>query len=97
MSTIAWTEDVDGRSVEVHADRVGKRRFWVKIEGSALFQRGRMRIRAFTTIEAAVKAARKEAKTTAPAARKSRGVPGYSNFGGGGPFAPMGSPTKERP
>jgi hypothetical protein len=24
-------------------------------------------------------------------------VPGYSNFGGGGPFAPMGSPKKEMP
>jgi hypothetical protein len=96
MSAIAWSGEHDGRRIEVHADRFGKRRFWVKIEGSALFQRGRMRIRAFATVDAAVKAARKEAKTVAPA-RRSRGVPGYSNFGGGGPFAPMGSPAKERP
>ncbi|HSX22433.1 MAG TPA: hypothetical protein VLE97_06610 [Gaiellaceae bacterium] len=95
MSAIAWTGEHDGRRIEVHADRFSKRRFWVMIEGTALFQRGRMRVRAFTTVEAAVKAARKEAK--AVVSGKSRGVPGYSNFGGGGPFAPMGSPGKERP
>jgi hypothetical protein len=27
--------------------------------------------------------------------KKTSGVPGYSNFGGGGPFAPMGSPASK--
>lgn len=95
MTAIAWSGEHDGRRIEVHADRFGKRRFWVMIEGTALFQRGRMRVRAFATVAAAVKAARREAKHAALAS-KTRSAPSYSNFGGGGPFAPMGSPSKER-
>jgi hypothetical protein len=54
------TETIDGKRIEVHEDRFGNRRYWVKVDGSALFQRGRMRMRTFATIDAARKAARKE-------------------------------------
>lgn len=82
----------NGKRIVIHANRFGKHRYWATVDGLALFQRGRMRIRAFTTIEAAVKAARQEAKHVARAP-KARGVPGYPNFGGAGPFAPIGSPA----
>ena len=52
-----------GKRIEIHEDRFGKQRYWVKIDGSALFQRGRMRVRAFATVEAARAAARKEARS----------------------------------
>jgi len=40
--------------------------------------------------------ARKEAKVVADHANSARSMPGYSNFGGGGPFAPMASLIKRR-
>lgn len=87
--------EAHGAEIEIRADRFGKRRFWAMVNGTALFQRGRMRLRMFATVPAARSAARKEAKTTtASPPPKKRGVPGYSNFGGGGPFAPIGSPSK---
>jgi hypothetical protein len=92
-SLIIKTATIDGKPIEIHEDRYGARRYWAMVDGTALFQRGRMRLRMFTTAEAAWKAAIKEAKSTRPA-RRTRGVPGYSNFGGGGPFAPMASPSK---
>lgn len=57
MSTIVQTETVDGKQIEVHEDSYGRRRFWVKVDGVALFQRGRMRLRMFTTAEGAREAA----------------------------------------
>ena len=54
------TETIAGKQIEVHEDRFGARRYWAKVNGAALFQRGRMRMRTFTTIEAARKAALKE-------------------------------------
>lgn len=57
---IVKTETVDGRQIEIHEDSVGPRRYWAKIDGSALFQRGRMRVRTFTTADAARSAAIKE-------------------------------------
>ena len=60
MSAIVKTEKIDGKRIEVHEDRFGARRYWVKVDGSALFQRGRMRVRMFTTVEAARKAGLKE-------------------------------------
>ena len=40
--------------------------------------------------------ARKEAKVVADHANIALAMPGYSNFGGGGPFAPMASLIKRR-
>ena len=58
--TIVKTETVDGKRVEIHEDRHGKRRYWIMIDGCGLFQHGRMRIRTFATIEAALDTAREE-------------------------------------
>jgi hypothetical protein len=57
MSTIVGTDEVKGKRIEIHADRFGKSRYWVKVDGIALFQRGRMRLRMFSTTTAALKAA----------------------------------------
>lgn len=57
MSTIIQTETVDGKQIEIHEDSYGRRRYWAKVEGLALFQRGRMRLRTFTTVEGARAAA----------------------------------------
>jgi len=54
---IVKTETVDGKQIEVHEDRFTTRPYWVKIDGRGLFQRGRMRVRAFATVDAARKAA----------------------------------------
>ena len=53
---------INGHEIEVHEGRFGSRRYWVKIDGLALFQRGRMRLRTFTTAEAALSAATKESR-----------------------------------
>lgn len=57
---IVKTETVDGKQIEVHEASFGARRYWVKVDGIALFQRGRMRARTFATVEAARKAALEE-------------------------------------
>jgi hypothetical protein len=57
---IVNTEAVDGKQIEVHEESFGQRCYWVKVDGIALFQHGRMRVRTFTTIEAAREAALKE-------------------------------------
>lgn len=54
---IVKTEIINGRQIEIHEDSVGPRRYWAKIAGKALFQRGRMRLRTFTTIDGARDAA----------------------------------------
>lgn len=54
---------VDGKSIEIHADRFSTHKYWVLVDGNGLFQRGRMRVRTFTTVEAAWKAAVKEIRT----------------------------------
>jgi hypothetical protein len=56
------SERIDGKRVEVHEDRFGKKRYWAAIDGLALFQRGRMRLRMFSTLEVARKAAREALK-----------------------------------
>lgn len=58
--TIVSADEVNGKRIEIHADRFGKRRYWVMIDNRALFQRGRLRLRMFTTPEAARKAALEE-------------------------------------
>lgn len=58
---IVKTATVDGKQIEVHENRFSTQRYWVKIDGRGLFQRGRMRVRAFTTVDAAWKAALEEA------------------------------------
>ena len=55
-------EKVDGKQIEVHEASFGVRRYWVKVDGSALFQQGRMRVRTFATVEAARKAALEETR-----------------------------------
>lgn len=56
------TEQIDGKRIEIHEDRFGTRRYWAKVDGCGLFQRGRMRIRMFSTVDAARKAALEEAR-----------------------------------
>lgn len=46
--------------IEVYEDSHGRRRYWAKVDGLALFQRGRMRLRTFTTADAARRAAMEE-------------------------------------
>lgn len=53
-------EKAGSKWIEVHEDSHGRRRYWAKVDGLALFQRGRMRLRTFTTAEAARRAAMKE-------------------------------------
>lgn len=57
---IVGTDEVNGKRIEIHADSHGDRRYWAKVDGRALFQRGRMRVRTFTTANAARKAALEE-------------------------------------
>lgn len=57
---IVETTTIDGREIEIHQDRFGQRRYWVKVDGLALFQHGRMRLRTFATPETARAAATKE-------------------------------------
>jgi hypothetical protein len=57
------TETIDGKRIEIHEDRFGRSRYWAMVDGVGLFQRGRMRLRTFTTVDAAYKAARKEAQS----------------------------------
>lgn len=63
MSVIVKTEKIDGKKIEIHEDSHGQRRYWAKVDGSALFQRGRMRLRTFTTVDAARAAAIEEARS----------------------------------
>ena len=63
MSRIVQTKTVAGKQIEVHEDSHGQRRYWAKVDGIALFQRGRMRLRTFTTADAARDAAIAEART----------------------------------
>lgn len=60
---IVKTEMIDGKQIEVHEDRFGARRYWAKVDGSALFQHGRMRRRSFATVNTAWKAALEEARS----------------------------------
>ncbi len=57
MSKIIQTETLDGKQIEIHEDSYGQRRYWAKVDGVALFQRGRMRLRTFTTADGARAAA----------------------------------------
>lgn len=53
---------IDGKRIEVHEDSHGMRRYWAQVDKRALWQRGRMRVRTFSTAAAAWKAALEEAK-----------------------------------
>jgi hypothetical protein len=57
---IVKVDKASGKRIEIHDNRFGSRRYWAKVDDCALFQRGRMRVRTFTTVEAAHKAALKE-------------------------------------
>jgi hypothetical protein len=57
MSAIVDTDEVNGKRIEILENRFGKHRYWVKVDGTALFQHGRMRLRTFTTPRAAWRAA----------------------------------------
>jgi hypothetical protein len=63
MSVIVKAKKVDGKPIKIHEDRFGARRYWAMVDGTALFQRGRMRLRTFTTVEAAWKAALEEVRS----------------------------------
>jgi len=64
MTMIAKTEIVDGKLIEIHEGRHGACRYWAKVDGTALFQRGRIRLRMFTTVDAAWQAALKTLRRT---------------------------------
>ncbi len=83
---------VDGSKIEVYAKGSGHHRYWAKVNHRALLRRGGQRVRTFATVGAAWTVALKEAETS-PRTEPAR-VVGYSNFGGGGPFAPMASPRQ---
>lgn len=53
---------VNGKRVEILEASHGQRRYWAQIDKAALFQLGRMRVRTFTTADAAWKAAIAETK-----------------------------------
>ena len=57
---IVKSDTVDGKRIEVHEERFGTIRYFAKVDGSPLCQRGRMRLRTFSTVEAAWKAALEE-------------------------------------
>lgn len=59
---IVKTGKVDGKRIEIHEDSHGRQRFWAKVDGMALFQRGRIRLRTFTTADTAWKAALEEVR-----------------------------------
>jgi hypothetical protein len=59
---IVKTGKIDGKPIKIHEDPFGTRRYWAMVDGSALFQRGRMRLRTFTTADAAWQAALDAAK-----------------------------------
>ena len=59
---IVATETFRGNVIEIHEDQHGHRRYWVKLNRTALYQHGRMRLRMFVTKEGALKAARFEVK-----------------------------------
>jgi hypothetical protein len=59
MSVIVKTEKIGGKTIEVHEDSYGRRRYWAKVDGAALFQR----VRTFTTAEGARAAAIEEARS----------------------------------
>mgnify|MGYP003588820962 CR=1 FL=1 len=89
---IVKTEMINGGQLEVHENRSGHRRYWATVNHRALFQRGSLRVRTFTTPDAAWTAALREARISPKITRTH--TPGYSIFGGGGPFAPMSSPRR---
>lgn len=60
---IIKSEKVAGKRIEIHEDSHGRQRFWTKVDGMALFQRGRIRLRMFTTADAAWKAALEEVQS----------------------------------
>ncbi len=60
---IVKSKKVGGKKIEIHEDAHGRQRFWAKVDGMALFQRGRMRLRMFTTADAAWDAALEEAQS----------------------------------
>lgn len=88
---IIKVETVNGYLIQIHETSSGRHRYWATIHHQALH--GKLHVRKFTTPEAAWTAACKEAQSR-PARISQRNVPGYSNPGGGGPFAPMGSPHR---
>jgi hypothetical protein len=57
------TEKVNGKRIEIHEDSFGTRRYWAKVDGMALWQSGRMRVRTFTTANGARKAALTEVQS----------------------------------
>jgi hypothetical protein len=57
---IVKSKKIAGKQIEIHEDAHGRQRFWAKVDGTALFQRGRIRLRTFATADSAWKAALEE-------------------------------------
>lgn len=81
---------IDGRRIEIHANSGGPRRYWVAINQQPLQTQRSLRVRMFTTPGIAWAAALKEVQNF-PRLQAAH-TPGYSNLGGGGPFAPGNAP-----
>ena len=59
---IVKQDTIAGKRIEIHENQHGRQRFWAKVDGTALFQRGRIRLRTFRTVETAWKAALEEVR-----------------------------------
>lgn len=88
---IVRSEHANGRQIEIHEERSGHRRYWAAVNHQAIYRQGSLRPRLFATSDAAWTAALREAEISPRTPGPPR-VPGYSNPGGGGPFAPMATP-----
>ena len=93
---IVRNEHVNGRQIEIHEERAGHRRYWAAVNHQAIYRQGSLRPRLFATSDAAWTAALREAEASPEVPGPPR-TPGYSNPGGGGPFAPMAAPMTSRP
>jgi hypothetical protein len=91
---IVRTKTANGYQIQIHENKSGRRRYWAAVNRQPLSQRGTLRPRAFASPQGAWTAALKEAQLLpeGPGQIFPRKVPGYSNPGGGGPFAPMNMP-----
>ena len=91
---IISTKTVNGHQIQIHENKSGRHRYWATINRHALSQRGTRRPRTFASPQGAWTAALKEARLLPEGHGQisPRRVPGYSNPGGGGPFAPMNMP-----
>lgn len=91
---IIHTETVNGHQIQIHKNKSGRHHYWASVNRRALSRHRALHPRMFASPQGAWTAALREAKLLPEGHGQSSpgGVPGYSNPGGGGPFAPMNMP-----